>query len=218
MRHSCSRLIPATNSLVSMLGRAPRLRRIHLSFPPSRAGRCAHLKYAELALKALQDRPMYGVDMCSLTSARHLFKALVQPRTGVDPAAALRDCLALEEVFPLYGLPPASKDVISCAILARVIAQQAPNDKSSLQQQGQSDAEAMSSPFWEIMRELEAAVATWEGVGATRPKHVLPGLRGNVEKFLGAVRRRRGAPQPWLQQLRTEIVQHSAGRELAGSN
>ena len=161
---------------------------------------------------------MYGVDMCSLTSARHLLKALAQPRTGADPAAALRDCLALAEVFPLYGLPPASKDVISCAILAGVIAQQAPNDKSRLQQQGKGEAEAMSSSFWEIMRELEAAAVAWEGVGATRPKHVLPGLRGNVEKLLGAVRRRRGAPQPWLQQLRTEIVQHSAGRELAASN
>jgi len=203
--------MPAMNSLVSLHGRDLVDGEIHVILLGQRAGRCVHLKYPELGLKALQNRPMYGVDVPSLTSARHLLKALAYRRTGADSTAALRDSLALAEVFPLYGLPPASKDVISCAILARVIARQGPQDRTSLHEKGRSEPD---DPFWEIMGELKGAVATWEGVRATRPKSVLPFLRANVEALLGTVRRKGGTPQPWLRQLKMEILDHCAEREL----
>jgi len=164
-----------------------------------------HLQYPALALKVLQDRPKYGVDVPSIASARHLLNALSRVRTEDDPARPLRDCLALAELYPLYDLPPASTDVISCVLLARVIARQVPKDRVNPQENGEGEATLVSDPLRDILGELKAAVAGWEGVDATRPKNMLPELGANVEALLGTVRRKEGAAPPGLKQLRKQI-------------
>ena len=182
------------------------------------SGRCARLKHPEMALKALQDRPKYGMDVTSLTSARRLLHALSLPRTREgDASQTLFECLAFAELYPLYNLPPASSDIVSCAILASVIAPQVPKD-SKVEQEVDSEAAVTLDTWTEILTEFEKAVKGWgDVVGNTNPKAV-QWLRGSIREIRLTMQRNEGRTRSWLKQFRQEIRLSSSERNQLSSN
>jgi hypothetical protein len=146
--------------------------------------------------------------------ARRLLHALSLPRTGEgDSTRALVDCLALAELYPLYNLPPASTDVVSCAILASVIARQVPKD----QKEG-SDATIALDSWREILLEFEKAAKGWGAVvGQTNPKAV-QWLRGSIREIRLTMQRNEGRTRSWLKQFRRELRLSPAGDSSLSTN
>ncbi|KAF8577679.1 hypothetical protein K439DRAFT_1664124 [Ramaria rubella] len=178
-------------------------------------GRCARLGHLDVALKVLQDRPKYGLDIPSLPCARRFLQALSrQPTPEHDPTRVLTDCLALAELYPLYGFPPASNDVVSCTILASVISRHIyKNKKTELQ-----ESVEVSESWRAVVAELESAVKGWEGVVEERSPRVLQWMRGNIRDIRVTMQRVEGRTAGWLWRFRRDIRPDESGPVVAHTN
>ena len=146
------------------------------------------------------------MDVPSLASARRLLHALSLPRTGEeDRSQRLIDRLGFSELYPTYNLPPASSDIVSCAILASVIARQVPKEQNGGQKESRSDEAVTLDGFGEILTEFEKAVMGWgDVVGHTNLKAV-QWLRGSIREIHLSMQRNEGRTRSWLTQFRREI-------------
>jgi len=131
-------------------------------------GRCENLGHPEIALTALLDRRKYGIDILSLASARRLLHALSRSRPGTKDSEVLADCVALGELYPLYGFPSASKDIVTCAIIASVMSRQMQRGiaagPSAEEGNDVEDGEALLHEAWrEIVSELKTVSKGWDG-------------------------------------------------------
>ena len=121
-------------------------------------GRCIHLRHPEIALEVVVNRPKYGMDMPSLNTARRLLQGLSQAREGYNEEQILNECLALAEVYPVYGFPPATQDVVSCSILAKVLFRRI-KDNRIRKDQG---SEELTQAWCAIVAELKSAIKSWK--------------------------------------------------------
>lgn len=170
-----------------------------------------------MALRVLKDRPKYGIDLTSLDVARRLLHALSLPRTGeADSKRALVDCLTLAELYPLYSLPPASTDVVSCAILASVIARQVPKDQKV---EKEEDTMPIALESWhEILLEFEKAAKGWgAGVNHTNPKAV-QWLVGSIRAIRLTMQQEEGRTRTWLKQFSRELRLSSSSNSILSNN
>lgn len=175
-----------------------------------------------MALRVLKDRPKYGIDLTSLDVARRLLHALSLPRTGeADSKRALVDCLTLAELYPLYSLPPASTDVVSCAILASVIARQVPKDQKVEKVEDSDDTMPIALESWhEILLEFEKAAKGWgAGVNHTNPKAV-QWLLGSIRAIRLTMQRlgEEGQTRTWLKQFSRELRLSSSSNGTLSNN
>jgi len=125
-----------------------------------------------------------------------------QPTSKNGTPLGLRDSIALAELYPLYGLQPASKDILSCTILAGVMARELIIARKAQKEEGA--ALVTKESFDEILAELKTTVGNWDGVDAIQPKRTVHWMRRNVRYIVGAARREK-AVQPWLQEFGRQV-------------
>lgn len=161
------------------------------------------------------------MDITSLATARRLLHALSLPRAGeTDTRRALVDCLAFAELYPFYNLPRASTDVISCAILASVVARQFPKDQKdqTVEQVATSEATVTFDTWNEILTEFEKAAKGWGDVARqTNPKAV-QWLRGSIREIRLTMQRNEGRTRTWLKQFRRELRLRVGDNNLLSAN
>ncbi|TDL16854.1 hypothetical protein BD410DRAFT_794862 [Rickenella mellea] len=84
-----------------------------------------------LLVDIFADRPKYGMDIPDLPTARRiLYKLVVSSPLNSSPEAsfttdAARVAASFAALYPVYGLPPATQDLTSLALLARACARDA---------------------------------------------------------------------------------------------
>ncbi|KIJ49525.1 hypothetical protein M422DRAFT_44876 [Sphaerobolus stellatus SS14] len=167
------------------------------------SGRCSRLGYPELALEVFVNHPKYGLDLPFLACARRLLRALSIPRPGYDDDNILPDCLALADLYPVYGFPPASKDVVSCAIIASVVARQVPKAAKTTKEEA-SESVDMKEAWKEIIAALKSSGKALKSQAASiNPKavHYIRGSLDEVNKTL----RDNNEKREWMTQFRVDL-------------
>lgn len=108
--------------------------------------RCVTLKHPEVALALLANRPRYGVDLTSLSSARSLLHSLcerAQEASLADPesddfasvtSSPFNDVVLLAALYPQYRLPEAFEDPITTGILLSLTKSSQSEEAQRLQQ------------------------------------------------------------------------------------
>lgn len=138
-----------------------------------------------MALQALQNRVHYGMDLSSLSVARRLLHALAQPRPDHDSKQLLLDCLALAELYPVYGFPPASKDVVSCTIIASALSHRLPR-RADVKDEGAAVgiSPELKAAWTAILAELEQAAAALQTQTPTLNPKSAHWMRGCLSRLV----------------------------------
>ncbi|GJJ06420.1 hypothetical protein Clacol_000611 [Clathrus columnatus] len=168
-------------------------------------GRCETLDHPEVALEALQNRSKYGMDIPSIATARRLLHALSRPASKIT-REILFNTLSFADLYPSYLLPPACKDVVSCAILASTISRsvkylpQTEETRNDL-----VNAVTIGDAWKEVLLELrETAKDPLERNGVMEPK-TLHRLKGRVIEIRTVLRKSEKRSEPWLKRLESRV-------------
>lgn len=168
-------------------------------------GRCITLGHPEIALEALQKRSKYGVDIPSLVTARRLLHALSRPSSKITHQI-LSDTLQFAELYPTYGLPPASTDVFSCATVASAISRfvlESPEQEDP--QTNLINTDAVTSAWKDILLDLKKTSGKQMVEHETVEAKTLHRLKGRVSEIRTAIRKSEKRSELWLKRLESKV-------------
>lgn len=145
------------------------------------------------------------MDIPTLATARRLLHALSRPASKITPEI-LSNTLRFAELYPVYGLPPASKDAVSCATIASAISRFI--EQSSQTRDLQNDiisADMIKEARRDILLELRGSAKGQLNQDSMMGPRTLHRLKGRLSEIRTALRRSEERSDLWLKRLESRV-------------